>query len=91
MESIREIGTRIDGVVRAVAMPHIPASTMATALLLTGITSRVRIAEFLGVHRNSLRLGDEFAAFRLAEGAIQSRQATSRRRRSGTDFIDDGE
>lgn len=71
-----------------VAIPNVPPSTMATALMLTGITSHNRIAKMLGVRRQSLYDGDEFAAFRLAEGSIRTLGTAGRRRRSGSDFTD---
>lgn len=72
-----------------VARPHIPQSTMATALFLTGTTSRAEIARLLGVAKETIRTGQAFESFRRAEGAVKSLASVSRRRKSGDDFIDD--
>ncbi len=85
---IQALSDKIERLEKAPRMPHIPPSTMATALMLTGITSRSRISEALGVSVQTLRVSPLYSAFRLAEGAVSSRQSVSRRSRSGDDFTE---
>ena len=89
VEMIAALSQKIDAMVRVAKMPHIPPATLATALMLTGVKSQSRIAEMLGVTRQTLHYGESFAAYRLASGAITGRVA-SRRRRDDED-TDDGE
>lgn len=86
--AIQALDAKIDHFHSKPQFPHISPSTIATALLLTGITSRSRIAELLNVDRVTLNRSNDFAAFRLAEGAIRSRGSVSRRGKSGTDYVD---
>lgn len=91
LDEVLRLGAKIDSIERAARMPNIPPSTMATALLLTGVTTRRKIAELLGVSTRWIEKGEPFAAFRLAESSLRSRSKTSKRGRSGSDFtqIDD--
>lgn len=88
LAAIRELDYKIDRLERAARIPHIPPSTMATALLLTGTTGRSQIASAIGVSIQTLRVSPVFAAFRMAEGAIRSRGAVASRRKSGDDFTE---
>ena len=77
---VAALSKKIDAMVRVAKMPHIPPATLATALMLTGVKSQSRIAEMLGVTRQTLHYGESFAAYRLASGAINGRVASRMRR-----------
>ncbi|CAB4177997.1 hypothetical protein UFOVP1004_47 [uncultured Caudovirales phage] len=88
LSALASIDEKIERVFRAARLEALPRSTIATALLLTGVTSRTEIAELLGVSRQWLGRGPEFEAFRTAEGYIKVTSAVSRRTKSGDDFLD---
>ena len=85
---IQSLSDKVERLEKAARMPHITPATMATALFLTGITTRRKIANTLGVSTQTLRTSRVYYAFRLAEGAVRSRQSVSRRSRSGDDFTE---
>lgn len=89
LESIQSLSAKIDRMEAYARLPHLTASTLATALLLTGITKRVDIAKSLGTSTKNLMRSPEFSAFRLAEGSIRASMSVSRRGRSRDDFTDD--
>ncbi len=85
---IQDLAKKVERLTVASRMPHVPRSTIATALLLTGVTSRTEIAELLGVSRQWLGRGPEFEAFRKAESYLKVTSAVSRRSRSGAEFVE---
>lgn len=88
LNAIHDLRDKVAQFERASRMPHIPPSTMATALLLTGITRRSAISEALGVSIQALRVSPVYAAFRSVEGNIRSGSAVSRRSKSRDEFVD---